>query len=111
LAEAPASPSGTVRPDNLTGTWQITDTVTTGSNTGQSFRFLVALVDVDGAISGAGNGLTIAGRRTGEDAELQFVRVGSSGTFIWHFTPDGTLSGTFTDSGGNNSGASVAERR
>ncbi len=95
---------------NLTGTWLITDTVTSGPSQGQSFQLLVALVETNGLITGSGDGMTLSGERTKDGAELQFVRVGSSGTFQWKAT-NGKLTGTFTDSGGNNSGTSVAERR
>ncbi|OAI44177.1 hypothetical protein AYO38_10005 [bacterium SCGC AG-212-C10] len=93
----------------VSGTWEFRDTVTQGSDRGESFEFTVTLTESRGVITGSGDGLTFNGERIGNNVTLRFTRRGGSGLFVLRLQGD-TMTGTFTDDGADNSGTAIARR-
>ncbi len=96
---------------DLSGSWQITDGVTYGPGSGQSFSFTITLSQRGTAFSGAGDGLSISGTVSGATLHAEYAQDnGSDGTFDWVLAPDGdSFNGTFTNSSGNG-GTSSGQR-
>jgi len=96
---------------DLSGTWQITDSVTYGAGSGQSFSFGVALSQQGTAISGSGDGLSLSGTVNGTAVHVSYTQDnGTTGSFDWTAGADGgSLAGTFTNSSGNG-GTSAGQR-
>lgn len=116
----PQRPVATATPDrsaftepaaDLSGSWQITDDVSYGPGSGQSFSFSVTLRQQGTAFSGTGDGLSISGTVNGFSLHADYVQDnGSGGSFDWTLAPDGaSFSGSFTNSSGNG-GASSGQR-
>jgi hypothetical protein len=108
-------PAATAAPDagaaDVSGTWQITDGVTYGPGSGQSFNFTVTLSQQGARFSGSGDGLSIGGTVNGATLHAEYTQDnGTNGTFDWTLAPDGdTFAGTFTNSSGNG-GTSSGQR-
>lgn len=94
----------------MTGQWLISDTVTFGPSTGETFTFTVSLTESGGSVSGSGNGLELSGTRSGNSVSLTFTRAGAGGQFAWTIQPDDSMSGTFEDEAAGNGGVSTARR-
>lgn len=110
-ATATPAPWGAAGQVDLTGRWQITDTVSYGAGGGQSFGFSVTFSQQGATFSGAGDGLSISGTVSGLTVEATYTQDnGSGGTFAWTLSADGSsFAGTFTNSRGNG-GSSSGQR-
>jgi S1-C subfamily serine protease len=110
---APAPDSTSCRPSSsapdcpVTGVWEMTDTVTYGDGTGQSFQFEMTIDQSGQQISGYTGSLTFTGTRSGTVITVQFTRPGGTGYFSWTLQPDGTLEGGYADAGAKNGGTSA----
>lgn len=112
-ATVPPAPSGVQAQGMaapLTGTYRLTDTITSGSGTGSTYTFSVVLREENGVVTGGGDGLSIAGYRDGSSVSATFTRPGGSGAFAWTAQGDGSYAGTFRDDGIPNSGRSELVR-
>lgn len=100
---------------NVTGRWQLADTVTFGRDTGQTYTFTVDFVERDDGllVTGSGSGLKFDGYRQGDFVKLDFTRDNGDpgGFFEWRIQPDGRLVGTYEDYRTNNGGNSIATRQ
>jgi hypothetical protein len=93
---------------SLTGDWLLVDSVTGGPGSGESYSFRVHFSERGALVTGAGDGLTIQGMRTGNVISATFQRGSSTGAFKWSIAENGQLVGTFIDAGAGNSGQSNA---
>ena len=99
-APAPSSPPQAANA-NFSGVWRIVDTVTQGSNVGQTYTFDVSLNQNGNVIAGGNSGILISGRVEGTTAYLEYSQpaLGYSGTFTWTMAGGGgSAQGTFTNS-------------
>ena len=94
----PAAPAS--GPADFSGRWRIVDTVTEGSNAGQSFSFEVTLVQDGKQVSGGNSGIQMAGVVSGDTALLEYSQpaLGYTGTFIWTMVSEDRATGSFTSS-------------
>lgn len=104
------TPTTPARQGDLSGRWQIVDTVTNGPGANETYTFTVQLQQAGSAISGSGGGLTLAGERQGDRVVVAFERSGGTGYFIWTAQGNNLLTGTFRDNGAGNGGTSIARR-
>jgi hypothetical protein len=106
---APAAPAA--GPADFSGRWRITDTVTEGSNVGDTFTFDVTLTQNGNQLSGGNNGIQMSGTVSGDTALVQYAQpaLGYTGTFIWTMVAPGEATGSFTSSYPN-SGTSTLHR-
>jgi hypothetical protein len=97
---------------DFSGRWTVTDTVTSGANSGQTFTFDVVIIQVGSYISGGNTGLFLNGRVEGETARVDYVQpaLGLSGEFEWTMQPSGTATGTFTSSLPNRGSSRLTRR-
>jgi hypothetical protein len=70
----------------------------------------VSLLEASDQVTGEGEGLQLAGHRSGNEVVVTVSRPGGTGQFTWSVAPDGSLVGSFVDAGANNSGSSVGRR-
>lgn len=96
----PASAVSPAAQANFAGRWRVTDTVTQGSNAGETFTFDVALSQQGNRITGGNGGIQISGTVEGDVATLQYVQpaLGLSGAFVWTMVSPDRAEGTFTNS-------------
>jgi hypothetical protein len=85
---------------NFSGVWRIVDTVTEGSNIGQTYTFDVRLSQTGAIVTGGNSGIAISGRVEGATASLAYGQpaLGYSGTFTWTMNSSGVAQGSFTNS-------------
>ena len=104
-----ASPTSATQ--DVTGTWNMVDTVTSGADSGRRIEFTLQLQQAGEIVTGSTPGLALTGRRTGNVIHLDFTRTGSTGYFEWTVQLDGSLSGRYEDVGAKNGGTSSGVKR
>jgi hypothetical protein len=94
---------------DVSGTWELRDTVISGPGAGESIAFSIELEQDGAAVSGGGSGLQIQGTIDGNIINVTFTRTGGSGRFTWRLVGN-ALVGSFEDFGANNEGTSIGVR-
>jgi S1-C subfamily serine protease len=107
---ATPTPRAAVSNADISGRWELTDTVTFGQDKGRSFTFTTDVSQAGVNVVGTSSGLTFSGTRTGDRVRVTFVRAGGTGYFDWTVSSDGRLLGTYEDQGAANGGTSVGVR-
>lgn len=103
-----ASPTSATQ--DVTGTWNMVDTVTSGTDSGRRIEFTLQLQQAGEIVTGSTPGLALTGRRTGNVIHLDFTRTGSTGYFEWTVQLDGSLSGRYEDVGNGGTSSGVKRR-
>jgi hypothetical protein len=96
-----ASPSPSTPLANFAGTWRLVDTVEEGRGAGETYVFLVTIVQSGSALEGgAADAINFSGTVVVNVATVEFSQpaLGVTGIFIWTMQPDGNATGTFTSS-------------
>lgn len=106
----PSTPIQSQSLPDVSGTWQIIDTVTSGQGLGASFSFALVLQQNGNQIVGQGNGISLVGTIDGRTIHATYGQSnGTTGTFDWTLNGDATaMQGTFTNT--VNAGNSTGQR-
>jgi hypothetical protein len=86
---------------NFAGTWGLVDTVEEGRGAGETYVFLVTIVQSGAALEGgAADAINFSGTVAANVATVEFSQptLAVTGIFIWTMQPDGNATGTFTSS-------------
>ena len=96
---------------NLSGRWQIADTVTEGAGLGQTYAFVISLSQLGDRISGGNGEIVINGLVEDQTVRASYLQpaFGYTGTFTWTLVAGNLAQGTFTSSVPN-SGTSTLTR-
>jgi hypothetical protein len=93
----------------VTGTWEFTDTIRYGPETGSSYLFRITLSQQGALVRGSSDAFTLTGVLNGRTLLATYGEA-TGNQFAWTFSADGeSFSGTYTNIVGNG-GDSVGRR-